>query len=416
MVEREESMTNILNKMKPAFAKLDGGLFSTAEKADVGDVAQRMEEMGVAMMSWADPFKPDPSTPDSVRKAAIQAIEEGEISHYIMPIGSPKLKKIIADRIERKSGLKLDPSRNLIINPGSDNGLLFAIFPWICPGDEVLIHDPSYPNNFQDIELLGGVPISVPTYEEDGWHLRIEEYERRVSGRTKMVLLTNPNNPTGTCFTREELELLAAFCIKHDLICVVDQAFEDTIFEGHEMVNMAQIQGMWERTLTVCSVSKGMGLSGFRVGWTYADDVIMDKMYASAVSIQGAASTMAQKAVIPAFEDDSFIQEYVEKYENRRRYGYELFKDIPGIHVQLPEAGFYFWINVKQLGESSEIVDYLIQEAKVNCNDGKFYGVQGDGYLRVIFAVFADDQDCFAALERMAYAFRKKAKEKGILS
>lgn len=408
-------MSDILKRMKPAFAKLDGGLFSTAEKADVGDVASRMEEMGVAMMSWADPFKPDPSTPEPVLEAAVNAIKEGTSSHYIMPIGSPELKKLIAERIEKKSGLKLDSERNLIINPGSDNGLLFAIFPWICPGDEVLIHDPSYPNNFQDVEILGGVPVAVPTYEEDGWHIRIEEYKKRVTDKTKMIILTNPNNPTGACYTRKELEELAELCIENDLICVVDQAFEDTVFEGIEMVNMAQIPGMWERTVTVCSVSKGMGLSGFRVGWTYADDIIMDKMHASAVSIQGAASTMAQKAVIPAFKDDSFIQKYVMKYENRRKYGYELFNSIPGVSVLLPDAGFYFWLNVKELGDSSEIVNYLIKEALVNCNDGKFYGAQGSGYLRVIFAVFEKDEDCYAACDRMAEAFRKRAEERGLL-
>lgn len=404
-----------MNRMNPVFAKLDGGLFSTAEKADVGDVAKRMEEMGVAMMSWADPFKPDPSTPEAVLEAAVEAIREGTSSHYIMPIGSPELKELIAERIEKKSGLKLDPERNLIINPGSDNGLLFAIFPWICPGDEVLIHDPSYPNNFQDIEILGGVPVAVPTYEEDEWHIRIEEYQKRITDKTKMILLTNPNNPTGVCYTETELKQLADLCIENDLICVVDQAFEDTIFEESVMVNMAQIPGMWERTVTICSVSKGMGLSGFRVGWTYADDVIMDKMHASAVSIQGAASTMAQKAVVPAFKDDSFIKNYIKKYDYRRQYGYKLFNSIPGVSVLMPEAGFYFWINVKELGSSSEIVKYLVEEALVNCNDGKFYGTQGDGFLRVIFAVFDKDEDCLAAFDRMAAAFRKRAKEKGLM-
>jgi aspartate/methionine/tyrosine aminotransferase len=407
---------DILKRMKPAFAKLDGGLFSKAEKADVGDVEKRMAEMGVAMMSWADPFKPDPSTPEPIIDAAVKAIQDGTSAHYFMPIGSPELKRCIANRIEKKCGLKIDPNRNLIINPGSDNGLLFAIIPWVCPGDEILIHDPSYPNNFQDVELLGGVPIPVPTYEEDHWHIRIEEYEKRITNKTKMIILTNPNNPTGTCFTKKELEKLADLCIKHNLICVVDQAFEDTIFDENQMVNMAQIPGMWERTVTVCSVSKGMGLSGFRVGWTYTNDIIMDKMYGSAVSIQGAASTMAQRAVIPAFENDDFIQGYLQKYDRRRQYGYKLFSQIPGISVQMPEAGFYFWINVKRLGESSEIVNYLVKEALVNCNDGKFYGSQGNGYLRVIFAVFLKDEDCYAALDRMADAFRKIARKKGVQS
>lgn len=407
-------MSNIKLKMRPAFAKLDGGLFSTAQKADVGDVAERMKAAGVAMMSWADPFLPDPSIPDSVLDAAIQELKSGYPSHYTMPIGSPELKVLIARRIERKYGFHLDPNRNIIINPGSDNGLLFAMMPWIEPGDEVMVHDPSYPSNFLNPELLGGVTVKVPTYPEDGYHIRIEEYEKRVTSRTKMVLLTNPNNPTGVCYTRGELEELAEFCVRHDLICVCDQAFEDTVFPENEMVCISQLDGMWERTITVCSVSKGMGLSGFRVGWTYACDTIMDTYYGSAVNIQGATSTLAQIAVMPAFRDDSFIGEYIQKYDIRRKYAYRLFNDIPGVSMQLPEAGFFIWIDVSQLGDSSEITALLAEEARVSVNDGKFYGEMGNGHLRVIDGCFWKDADSFAAMERMAELFRTLAKKKGL--
>jgi len=407
-------MTDIKSKMKPAFARLDGGLFSTAQKADVGDVAARMKERGVAMMSWADPFMPDPSIPQEVTEEAIRWIKDGFPSHYTMPIGSPELKVLIADRIERLYGFKLDPQRNIIINPGSDNGLIFAMMPWINPGDEVMVHDPSYPSNFLNPELLGGVTVKVPTYPEDGYHIRIEEYEKRLTDKTKMVLLTNPNNPTGVCYTRKELEELAAFCVKYDLICVADQAFEDTVFEGGEMICISQLPGMWERTVTVCSVSKGMGLSGFRVGWTYACDTIMDTYFGAAVNIQGATSTLAQLAVMPAFRDDSFIRDYIKKYDNRRQYAYKLFNSIPGVSMQMPDAGFFIWIDVSGLGDSSEITALLTEEALVSVNDGKFYGDMGSGHLRVIDGVFWKDEDSYAAMDRMADCFKKLAEKKGL--
>lgn len=405
---------SIKDLMRPAFAELDGGLFSVTEKADVGDVQARMKEMGVSMMSWADPFMPDPSLPDSVRDAAIDAINSGSPAHYIMPIGSPDLKVLIAKRTKEKFGVDLDPQRNIIINPGSDVGLMFAMAPWINPGDEVLVHDPSYGSNFLNAELLGGVTVRVPTYEEDGWHLRIEEYEKRLTDKTKMVLLTNPNNPTGVNYTKEELEALADFCIRNNLICVADQAFEDTVFDGKPMISMAALPGMWERTVTVCSVSKGMALSGIRVGWIYANDVIMDAYYGSAVNMQGATSTLGQLAVMPAFEDDSFIEEYMEKYDRRRKYAFELFNSIPGVSMQMPEATFCIWINVSGLGTSTEITKYLIEEARVNVNDGKFYGSMGQGHLRVVAGCFWDDADCFAALDRMGEALRKLAEKKNI--
>lgn len=408
-------MWNIRDLMRPAFASLDGGLFSASEKADVGDVADRMKAMGVSMMSWADPFAPDPSIPESVKQAAIEAIEGGFPAHYIMPIGSTELKKRIARRVEKQFGLKLDPQRNIIINPGSDVGLMFAMFPWLNPGDEVLVHDPSYGSNFLNAELLGGRTVRVPTYEEDGWHIRIEEFEKRITDKTKMLLLTNPGNPTGVSFTREELMQLAELCVKRDLVCVCDQAFEDTVFPEHEMVCMASLPGMWERTVTVCSVSKGMGLSGFRVGWIYANDQIMDVLYGAAVNIQGATGTLPQMAVMPAFEDDSFIAEYISKFDRRRRYAYELFNSVPGVSMQMPEATFLLWINVSQLGSSTEVAQYLVKEAKVNVNDGKFYGDMGGGHLRVVAGCFWDDEACFAALDSMAAALRKLAAEKGTL-
>lgn len=408
-------MDNIKELMRPAFAQLDGGLFSVTEKADVGDVQERMQQMGVAMMSWADPFMPDPSLPEAVKKAAIEAIESGIPAHYIMPIGSPDLKVLIAKRTKEKFGIELDPQRNIIINPGSDVGLMFAMAPWINPGDEVMVHDPSYGSNFLNAELLGGVTVRVPSYEEDDWHLRIEEYEKRLTDKTKMVLLTNPNNPTCVCYTREELEQLAQFCIKNNLICVVDQAFEDSVFDGRAMACMASLPGMWERTVTVCSTSKGMALSGLRVGWIYANDIIMDAYFGSAVNMQGATSTLGQLAVMPAFEDDSFIKEYLIKYDNRRKYAYNLFNSIPGVSMKMPEATFLIWINVSKLGTSTEVTKYLIDEAKVNVNDGKFYGSMGEGHLRVVTGCFLEDKDCFAALDRMADAFRKLGKEKGIV-
>ena len=180
------------------------------------------------------------------------------------------------------------------------------------------------------------------------------------------------------------------------------------------MVCIASLPGMWERTVTVCSCSKGMGLSGYRVGWLYADDVVMDVYHGVAVNLQGATSTLAQVAVIPAVEDDSFIQAYIEKYDVRRKYAFDVFNACPGVSMSMPEAGFYAWINISRLGDSTDITSYLAENALVSLNDGKFYGTQGDGYLRLILACFWEDKDCFAAIDRMAAAFKKLANEKGV--
>ena len=202
--------------------------------------------------------------------------EKGLSAHYTHPVGDAELKAAIARKLARQNGLSVVPERNILITPGSDSGLLFAMMPFIEPGDEVLVPDPSYPSNFLNPKLLGGKAVSVLLDEENGFRLTRAALEAALSPRTKMVLLTNPNNPTTTVFSREEMTMLAEFVIEHDLVAVVDQAFEDFLFDGREMVTLAALPGMWERTVTVCSVSKGMALSGVRVGYLVADDHIMD--------------------------------------------------------------------------------------------------------------------------------------------
>ena len=166
--------------------------------------------------------------------------------------------------------------------------------------------------------------------------------------------------------------------------------------------------------MTVCSCSKGMALSGYRMGYIFTNDVIMDALYATAVNIQGATNTMIQMALIPAYEDTSFMQGYVAEQDARRQYAYEKFNAVPGVSMPLMESGFYGWVNVSRLGDSSEITSYLAKEAKVMVNDGKFYGEQGDGHLRIIYGVFADRAKSFEGIDRICAALAKRAAELGI--
>lgn len=402
---------NIKQKMKPAFQRVEGGLFSTVSKADVGDQYNALESRGTTMLGWADPFYPAPSTPSFVVEKAVDILRGGRASHYTMPIGNPELKEEIAKFWEKNTGRKLNAQRNIIITPGSDSGLLYAMMPFIGVGDEVMVPSPSYPSNFQNPELLGGVTVPIPTREENGYHLDIEEFKRRITSKSKMVLLTNPNNPTGTVYTEEELTALAQLIVENDLVCVCDQAFQETVFDGRQFVTMATLPGMWERTITVCSMSKGTGLSGFRVGYLVADDVIMDVLYGAAVNVLGATGTLQQQVCIEVFRNLGFVQDYIKAYDVRRKYAYKAFNAIPGVSMLMPEGTFMCWINVSQLGDSSEIVQELIERAGVACNDGKSYGPGGEGHLRVVIGSCGDNQTIFNAIDRMKEVFLSRSRQ-----
>jgi aspartate/methionine/tyrosine aminotransferase len=408
--------TNMADRMNHRFRGLSGGLFTTVSKADVGDGIGRLMEQGYDIMAWADPFFPDPSLPPSVKSVLLDCVSEGFLSHYTMPIGDPKLRRVIADKVWEHNSMKTDPDRNILVTPGSDSGLLYAMMPFLSEGDEVLVPDPSYPSNFLNPRLCGAVAVNVPLRERDGYQIDVREFERLVTPRTKMVLMSHPNNPTGTVFRRGNLEELCEFIIKHDLILVCDQAFEDHIFDDLEFVSPATLPGMWERTVTVFSLSKGYGLSGLRVGYIVADDRIMDVLYGGAVNVLGATNTASQIAAIAALKDKTILPGYRSVFERRRRMAYDSWSSIPGVKMLLPESGFLSWLNVSRLGTDAEVASYLMKEAKVVVNEGTHYGsLGGPGHLRIVHGCFADETRARDAYDRIRTALLalSRAKLKG---
>lgn len=405
---------NIRDKVNQKFKDLEGGLFSDVTKADVGEGAGKLIEEGYDIMAWADPFFPDPSIPESVKKVMLEAIEGGFPSHYSMPIGYLELRQGLAKKISKQTGLDIDPSRNVIVTPGSDSGLLYSMMPFVGEGDEVMVIDPSYPSNFLNPKLLGGVTIPVPIFEEDNYQIRIEEFENRLTNNTKVVLITHPNNPTTTVFRRESIEALSKFVIDNDLILISDQAFEDHIFDDIEFVHPCTLPGMWERTVTVCSISKGIGLSGFRIGYIYATDKIMDTYYGAAVNVLGAPATITSIGAIQALKDEEHLKNVYTKLENRRRMAHEVFNSIPGVSMSKPESGILSWVNISKLGTAEEVAAYILANAKILVNEGVPYGAQGEGHLRIVTGCFMDDDDALNAFNRIKDALIKLGIEKGI--
>lgn len=406
---------DIRTKMNERFRGLQGGLFLNVAKADVGEGAGNFQKAGGDIMAWADMYYPDPAIPESVRRATVEAVEGGFPAHYTLPIGLLELRRALAEHIGGRTGLELDPSRNVIVTPGSDSGLLFAMMPFVGEGDEILVPDPSYPSNSLNCRLLGGRAVPVPLYAGDNYQFRPEELEKRVTKRTKLMVLTHPNNPTTTVFRRENLEMLADFIIRHDLVLVCDQAFEDHIFDGIEFVSPCTLPGMWERTVTVGSLSKGYGLSGYRIGYLYADDRLMDIYYGGAVNVLGAPCTASTFGAIAALGDPTILPDNFRRLERRRTLAYNALHDIPGVWMKPSESGILSWLNVERLGTSEEVAGWLMEHAKIMVNQGTPYGAEGEGWLRIVTACFARDEDALARYDRIRTALCGLARKKGVV-
>ena len=401
--------------MIKAFAKANGGLFQSVEKADVGSSYQELEKQGIALMGWADPFMPDYSLPSFIEDALIEAIKDKSSPHYTAPIGNEQLKYAIAKKLEEQNHLKVDPLRNILITPGSDSGLFFATLPFIEADDEVIIFSPSYPNNYLNVEIMHGIIKEVILKEEIGYQIDEDDLNKAINAKTKAIILTHPNNPTTTVFDRNSLEIIRKACIKHDLVLICDQAFEDHIFDGIEFVCPCTLPGMWERTVTICSLSKGYGLSGFRIAYLYTNEEIMDKYYGACVNIVGAPCTISTMGAIAALQDETILPEYYQRLDRRRTIAYDILSTIPGVKMKKSESGILSWLDVSQLGTGQEVADYIKENANVLVNDGAAYGQMGQGHIRIVTACFAKDEDCIIRLERIKKALTQLAKEKEIV-
>lgn len=363
------------------------------------------------MMDWADPFRSRSRVPPHVIAATKQALDDGKTC-YSLPIGSLELRRALAARLRVRNGIDADPSTEIIVTPGSDAGLHHAIRAVLEAGDEVIIPEPCYPSNFGNTTIAGAIAVPLRLSAHDGYQIDVERLREQVTPRTKLIILTQPNNPTGTIFNSVSLQAVREVAISHDLYVICDQAFEANVFDGKPVTSLASLPDMWERTITLFSTSKAMGLSGFRIGYTVACKRVMQVLHNSAVLVLGAPNSFAQEAALAALSDDGFVGEFNAVYDRRRRALHTALNAIPGVKLALPEAGFMAWVDVSALGGGREIANYIRQFANVSVSDGRMYGPSGEGFLRIVYGAVGADSDFDESLARVVAALRRLAAER----
>lgn len=392
-----------LDKMNGRFRGKRSGLLETAPAEGLGTPC--------VDLGSADLFAPDGPLPNSVRLAMEAQLRDPGAAHYQEPLGSRRLRETIARRLEKRYGRAVDPGQNVFITPGSEVGLMASALQFLEPGDEVLVPDPSYSPNFQYVRLAGGTPVSVPLRKETGYQLEMAELKKRWSKKIKAVLLTQPNNPTGTVYSREVLEELCRFLVEKDLILICDMAFEDHIYDGVECLWPAALPGMWERTVSLFTMSKGFGLCGLRVGYLVADAPVLDSLLAEATPLLCAANMTAQAGAMAALEDETLLPACFARLDRRRKETCRRLNQIPGVSVVVPQGGIQCWVDVSQLGDSGEIAVYLREKAGVAVSEGSAYGPEeGKGHFRLVFGCLNDEEAYDQALDRLCKALETYSK------
>ena len=363
------------------------------------------------MLVGADPFFPDRCIPQHIIDATKRALDDGK-THYALDnsYAVPELKEQLIRKLKDFNGLIVDPETELIVVPSSAYGLYAGIRICVRPnrGDEVLNIDPGFAENFKDCHQIGVTSVSVPVFKEDGFQLRIEELEKRVSPHTRCLVLTNPNNPTSTVYRREVLEELADFLERYDLMAVVDQSFERNVYDGREYVTFAALNEIArEHTISVFGTSKDLGLTGFRVGYMVAPKQIIDVLKIATFNYVGPTNTFAQYGVAAGYADPSYVDGWMKIFDQRRRFGHQILNEIPGVECLLPEGGYYFWVDIHRLGSSIEVRDHLIRDAQVGVAPGCWFGSYGEGFLRIMFSTMKETCRYEEAMRRIADSLRK---------
>ncbi|MEP0264523.1 pyridoxal phosphate-dependent aminotransferase [Dokdonia sp.] len=341
--------------------------------------------------------EPDFNTPDFVKDAAIQAINDNYNS-YTPVDGYGELKSAIITKFKRDNNLTYDPSQ-IVVSTGAKQSLANIALVSIDPGDEVILPCPYWVSYSDIVKIAEGVPVEVTTSIDTDFKMTAAQLEAAITPKTKMLWYSSPCNPSGSVYSKEELRALADVLVKHPQIIVVsDEIYEHINYVGGH-ASMAQFSDMYNRTVTVNGVSKAFAMTGWRIGYIGAPKEIARACNKMQGQITSGANCIAQRAVITALEaDPSRVQYMIDEFKNRRSLILGLLNDIEGFVCNEPDGAFYVFpditaffgktLNGVTINNSSDFALYLLEYANVATVTGEAFGSPNS--IRISYAASSD--------------------------
>ena len=352
--------------------------------------------------------EPDFDTPWHIRDEGIYSLEKGR-TFYTSNSGLKELKMEVAAYMKRSQNLRYDYNSQIFITVGGSEAIDLMFRAMINPGDQVLIPTPCYVSYDPCARLAGAEPVVVELKEENEFRLKAEDLEKKITDRSKILVLPFPNNPTGSIMTREDLRPIAELCIKHDLYVLSDEIYGELTYEGRH-VSIASFPGMQERTVVVNGFSKAYAMTGWRLGYACGPDWIISQMIKIHQFAIMCAPTTSQYAAVEALRNgDEDVRMMRESYNERRRFVMYSLKKM-GLPCFEPKGAFYAFPCIKEFGMTSdEFATRLLQEEKVAIVPGTAFGDCGEGFLRLSYAYSIENlKKALARLERFVTRLRAK--------
>ena len=343
--------------------------------------------------------EPDFDTPWHIRDEGIYSLEKGR-TFYTSNAGLKELKIEISKYLDRRFGLSYDYNKEMLVTVGGSEAIDIAMRAMLDPQDEVLIPQPSYVSYVPCCVLANGTPVPIELKAENEFRLTAEELEAAITPKTKLLVMPFPNNPTGAVMEKKDLEAVAEVVKKHDLFVLSDEIYAELTYLDN-LVSIASIPGMRERTIVINGFSKSHAMTGWRLGYACGPEVIIKQMLKIHQFAIMCAPTTSQYAAVEALRNgDEDVAMMREEYNGRRRYVLERFKEM-GLSCFEPFGAFYAFPCIKDLGMTSdEFATKLLQTKKVAVVPGTAFGACGEGFLRISYAYSLDDLRI--ALDRVA--------------
>ncbi|OSZ42230.1 aspartate aminotransferase [Alcaligenes faecalis] len=336
--------------------------------------------------------RPDADTPVAIKQAAADALMRGEV-HYSDLRGVPALREALAAKLRKQNKLDVGPDDVLVTN-GLTHASFAAFFAILDEGDEVILLSPHYPQHIGKIELAGAHPVLVPLNKEQGFAIDAQAIEAAITPRTRMVVLVNPANPTGRVYRRSELEALAQLTIKHDLVMVSDEVYEDITYDDAEHISIASLPGMQERTVSMFAFTKSYAMDGWRIGYLAAPAWLMPGLLKITANDVTHVNTFIQAGALEAVVgQQEALRGMIADDDAKRRLMLQRLNAMANVSCAHVEGTIYAFADVRATGvPSQELAERLLNEARVVVEAGSFYGPQGEGFLRLCFGSASYEQ------------------------
>ncbi|CAN5856294.1 pyridoxal phosphate-dependent aminotransferase [soil metagenome] len=327
---------------------------------------------------------PDFHTPQHIVEAAKKAIDDNQ-HHYTHPTGLVQLREAIAERLKRDNGLEYGADE-IVVTAGVQESIMLCMLALVDAGDEVLITSPRFTTYDTAVHMCGGKPVPVPTYERDDFALMPAEIEKRITERTKALVLVTPNNPTGAVTPPEVIRQIADLAKRHDLIVISDEIYDKLVYEGSEHLSIGSLPDMKERTITLNGFSKTYAMTGWRIGYLAAPQAFVRLITEPRHTLSINTNTPAQFAALAALTGpQDVIDDMVQAYTKRRGYMMETM-DALGLSYGHPGGAFYLYTNVSKTGmPAPQFCETLLKEGRVLLFPGSMFGDESDHYVRMSY-------------------------------